>query len=156
MVLFAVLDNLPLLTYQFDIMHWLIYQVTWCLVWSVYRPITLQLIGLAPRWPCVMIVFLLPWLAPLLANAYAHLFGCVPCLLCYGWCAAIRLQLGLLCYMMTRMVLLVNLAVSLVGQGLEPPIPVFNLLHGRIYCAMNTKTYLKQPKEYLTVRSNTG
>ena len=68
----------------------------------------------------------------------------------------IKLQLGLLCCVMSPIVLLADLAVFSVGRGLEPPISVLNLLYSKIYCIMSMKTCLKHPVEYLTIRSNTG
>ena len=68
----------------------------------------------------------------------------------------IGLQLGLLCCVMSPIVSLADLAVFSVGRGMEPPIPVLNLLHSDIYCTTIMQTYLKHPVEYLTIRSNTG
>ena len=68
----------------------------------------------------------------------------------------IRVQLSLLCCMITLIVLLADLAVSSVGRGLQSPILALKLLHGGIYCAISMQKYLKHVVEYLTVRSNTG
>ena len=68
----------------------------------------------------------------------------------------IRLQLGLLCCMMSPIVLLADLTVFSVGRGLEPPIRVFHLLKNGLYYEMNMKIYLKHLVEFLTIRSNIG
>ena len=120
-----------------------------------FRPTILRLIGLAPRWISVLIEFLLLYSALLLARTHAHLFICIPCLFCYGQCTAIKLQLGLLCCMMSPIVLLADLAVFSVGRGLEPPTPVLNLLNNGIYCVMSIHMCLKHPVEYLAIRTNT-
>ena len=80
----------------------------------------------------MLMVFLLLYLAPLLDSVNDYLFSCVPCLSCYGRCAMIKIQLGLLYCVMSSIVLLTDLAVLSVGRGLEPPIPVLKLLHGGI------------------------
>ena len=147
--------NLLLLICKFDVMCWITYLVTWCLVWIGCRPTIQRLIGLAPCWIHVLMVFLLPWSAPILASIHAHIFSYSPCPSYYRQCFIIKLQLGLLCCMMTPIVSLADLAVFSVQRGLQPLIPLLNLLHIGIYYAMNMHTCLKHPVEYLNARSNT-
>ena len=58
-----------------------------------------------------------------------------------------KLQLALLCCVMSPIVSFADLAIFSVGKGMEPPIPVLNLLHGGIYRAIIMQIYLKHPVE---------
>ena len=53
-----------------------------------------------------------------LASIHARLFNCVPCLFCYRQCTTVKLQLGLLCCVMSPIVSLADLEAFLVGRGL--------------------------------------
>ena len=49
-----------------------------------------------------------------------------------------------------------QLGSLLSGEGVEPPIPVLNLLHCGIYCIISMQMCLKHLVEYLSIRPNTG